>query len=141
MGSKTTTTTGTVLGAALLLLLLTLAPVAARDAFLYNRDTNRFVVAAQPVTVTGVSAPIATSTSYHWDRRGEAFSARATYADGTTYAYGYSLPRPYVWQCFGNGCSRAPYLHGLRTTARNPPPAWADTRAYTYGYVSHRTYW
>ncbi len=112
------------------------APALAGDAFLYNRDTNRFIVQGQTYTAT----PVKSATTYQEDRYGVSYSARATYANGQTYAYGYSLPKAYTWQCYGTGCSKTPYMNGMRYNAAHPVLS-NNPRAYTYGYVSTRTYW
>jgi hypothetical protein len=112
------------------------APVAAGNAFLYNQDTNRFIMRGE----SAYSTPIKSSTIYHEDRYGASYSARATYANGQTYAHGYSLPKPYVWQCVGSGCSKTPYMNAVRFNAAHPV-LHSNSRAYTYEYGTTRTYW
>lgn len=65
------------------------------------------------------------STSYH---------RRATDGAGTTYTEGFYQPKPYRWDCAGNGCGRTQYLSTLRAQARHPQPG------FSYAYTT-RAYW
>jgi len=74
-------------------------------------------------------------TTFRDDKYAVSYHSRVTNSYGQTHVQGYYVPKPYNWECAGNGCSRTQYLNGLRVQARNPGPG------YAYDYTMQRTYW
>jgi hypothetical protein len=74
-------------------------------------------------------------TTFSDNKYAASYHSRVTNGFGQTNVQGYYIPKPYNWECAGNGCGRTQYLSGLRVQARHPGPG------YAYDYSMQRTYW
>jgi hypothetical protein len=101
-----------------------LPAVSARDAFIYNEETNTFGVYHPSSAVSGglnrytsvYNSVYPTSSAYYArDRYGEQYVVRVNTPYGSYHSHGVNTPAPYDWRCVGSGCARTPYLAALHS--------------------------
>jgi hypothetical protein len=123
-----------------------LNPVYRTDPWSGQRVMVAPAVVREPVRVVayapyGLSASYlahlwgpSTRVAYTDDKYATSYSSRVSDGMGNTYVEGFYAPKPYRWECAGNGCARTQYLSGLRVDALHPDPS------VTYTYTMTRTW-